>query len=294
MRQLIYFGLQPLLMTFAIGSFVAAPDSAWLFLVVLLIVQVVLGTAEHILPARPEWRIGAAEKTRNALLVYVLLIASILVAEFYDARLREPLEVLRVSLDLDFWPHHWPLVAQILLVFFASEFIWYWLHRAEHRWSILWRISGHGAHHAFKRLGALNFGLNHPLEYFLIVLPSALIELTFGVGIAAAGAAFLGVTQASIAHANLELNTRGIGLLFTTNRYHIRHHSAVLEESNTNYGCAAIVWDRLFGTFADSRIVEAGTGPTEPSLWEKFLMPIREPKDTQIAPNSASPAARQT
>ncbi|MEM7017490.1 MAG: sterol desaturase family protein, partial [Pseudomonadota bacterium] len=131
---------------------------------------------------------------------------------------------------------------------------------------------------------ALNFGLNHPVEYFFILLPAALVELTFGVGVAAAGAAIFGVTQTSIVHANIKLNTQWIGLLFTTNTYHICHHSAVLEESNTNYGCSAIIWDRVFGTFLDRQIVDAGTGPTEPTMWQKFLMPIRDPVDTEIAP----------
>jgi sterol desaturase/sphingolipid hydroxylase (fatty acid hydroxylase superfamily) len=52
-------------------------------------------------------------------------------------------------------------------------------------------------------------------------------------------------------HSNLDLDSKGIGWLFTTNGYHFRHHSRVFEESNTNYGCAAIVWDRVFGTFAE-------------------------------------------
>ena len=60
----------------------------------------------------------------------------------------------------------------------------------------------------------------------------------------------------------------------------------MLEESNTNYGCAAIVWDRVFGTFEDAATQETGTGPTEPSLWGKFLMPFVEPEDTSTAPNA--------
>jgi sterol desaturase/sphingolipid hydroxylase (fatty acid hydroxylase superfamily) len=187
---------------------------------------------------------------------------------------------------LDIWPHHWPILAQLLMVFFASEFIWYWMHRAEHRWTWVWRLSGHGVHHSFKKLNALNFGLNHPIEYFFIVLPSILVELIFGVGVAAAGASVLTVIQTSIVHSNINLNSRGIGWLFTTNRYHICHHSVDLDESNTNYGCSAIIWDRIFGTFLDTRISEAGTGPTEPSLWKKFLMPIKQPVDTAIAPDS--------
>ena len=96
---------------------------------------------------------------------------------------------------------------------------------------------------------------------------------------------FFGVALASIAHSNLDLNTKVIGWLFTTNRYHIHHHSMVLAESNTNYGCSAIVWDRLFRTFSDAETREAGTGPTEPSLWEKLIMPLRQPADTAIAPD---------
>ena len=107
-----------------------------------------------------------------------------------------------------------------------------------------------------------------------------------GTGAAAAGAAILTVTQASIAHANIALNTRWIGLLFTTNKYHICHHSVVLEESNTNYGCSAIIWDRVFKTFLDKTTGEAGTGATEPTMWGKFLMPFKEPEDTAIAPGS--------
>jgi sterol desaturase/sphingolipid hydroxylase (fatty acid hydroxylase superfamily) len=158
------------------------------------------------------------------------------------------------------------------------------MHRAEHRWTIAWRISGHGAHHAFKKLNAINFGANHPVELFWIVLPAVLVDLAFGVGAAAYGALLLTTTQTAIVHSNLRMNARGIGWLFTTNAWHIRHHSARLDESNTNYGCAAILWDRVFGTFADGGVIEAGIGPREPTLLEKLLMPFREPAGSVIAP----------
>ena len=122
----------------------------------------------------------------------------------------------------------------------------------------------------------------------MILLPTALLALLFGIDDPTEGASLLLLTVASVAHANLDLNSRVIGWLFTTNRHHIHHHSVVLEESNTNYGCAAIVWDRLFGTFADAQTAETGTGPTEPSLWAKFLMPFVEPEDTSTAPLARS------
>ena len=281
---LIYYGLQPLIMILALGYWMTDPASGAIYPMTLFCVHILLGVVEHYWPKRPDWVIHAKQKLLNIFLVLLLTSASVAVAGMYDELLREPLNQWRASVGMDIWPHTWPLLVQVFMVFFASEFIWYWMHRAEHRWAPVWRLSGHGAHHSFKKLNALNFGLNHPLELFFIVLPSALVELVFGVGLAAAGAGLLAVLLASIAHCNIHLNSRWIGLLFTTNKYHIHHHSAVLEESNTNFGCSAIVWDRLFGTFADAETEQTGTGPTEPTLWQKFVMPVKEPDDTAVAP----------
>jgi sterol desaturase/sphingolipid hydroxylase (fatty acid hydroxylase superfamily) len=284
LHRLLFYFLQPVLLVIVIGYWTLDPGREETYLLTVVFVQLVLGFTEHYFPARPGWLTDVREKTRNVVLVIVLSAIALTVAEVYRVWLANPLEAFRHSIGLDIWPHEWPLLAQLFLVFFSSELLWYWMHRSEHRWSLVWRLSGHGSHHSFKKLGALNFGLNHPVEYFFILLPSALVELTFGVGAATAGAAILMVSQASIVHANIAMNTRGIGLLFTTSKYHICHHSAVLEESNTNYGCSAIVWDRIFGTFLDKSIDEAGTGPTEPTMWEKFLMPFKQPADTAIAP----------
>jgi len=286
LHRALFYCLQPFLLIIVISNWCMEPTREQTYLITIVFVQLVLGFSEHYFAARPAWSTTAKEKTRNAALVIFLSAIAVTVAEIYNVWLASPLESLRHSVGLDIWPHDWPLLAQLFMVFFFSELLWYWMHRAEHRWGLVWRLSGHGFHHSFKKLGALNFGLNHPVEYFFIVLPSALVELTFGVGIAAAGAAILTVTQASIAHANIALNTQWIGLLFTTNKYHICHHSAVLKESNTNYGCSAIIWDRVFKTFLDKTIDEAGTGPTEPSMRGKFLMPFKEPEDTAIAPGS--------
>ena len=177
------------------------------------------------------------------------------------------------------------MAVQIPLAFFLSEFAWYWMHRAEHRFPWVWRSTGHAAHHSFQHLGAIHFSANHPFELGVLLLPMALVELLLGAGPAATGASVLLITNAGIAHTNLDLNTRGIGWLFTTNRYHQHHHSRVLEESNTNYGCAVILWDRLFGTFSDAPTLATGIGSTEPTLMEKALLPLREPDDTTVAPS---------
>lgn len=276
--------LHPALLAAVLLGWAAFPDADATLPLTLVGVQAVLGLLEMRFPARPEWAIGQSE-WGGRILAFVVLGAGIgLVEGIYHEFAAAPLASLRSAWHLDVWPHHWPAIVQIAMVFFGAELVWYWIHRAEHRFTWVWRASGHGAHHSFKRLGALNSGLNHPFEFGLLMLPTATIELLFGVGAPALGAAVLFATQASIAHANLTLAPPGIGWLLTTNRHHIHHHSVVLEESNTNYSCAAIVWDRLFGTFADADTRETGTGPSEPSMLEKLRMPFVEPADTATAP----------
>ncbi len=283
--MVIKYALQPALMVAVLAVWYFNREALWVYPMVILAVQVVLGTLEYWRPARLDWRQPVKEKLMLiAVYLVVFSFSAAVVVPIYAATLEPGLAQMRAAVGLDIWPSTWPILAQVFLAFFASEFIWYWFHRAEHRWFFIWRVSGHGAHHSFKHLSALNAGANHPLEMFVILVPAAIVELFFGAGLAVAGSAVLTVTLASIAHANIDLNHKVIGWLFTTNRFHIHHHSMVLDESNTNYGCAAIVWDRLFGTFSDADTAEAGTGPTEPTLWQKLLMPYREPQDTQIAP----------
>ena len=281
----IEYALQPVLLVTVLSLWYLNQESLTIYPLILIGVQVVLGIIEYQLPARPDWLLPAKEKTGVILLVvFIFFYSAMVAAPFYASTLDPALSDLRNQLGIDLWPHEWPMIPQVILAFFMSELIWYWFHRAEHRWPIVWRLSGHGAHHSFKNLGAINYGANHPLEYFVLLVPSAIVELLFGAGAAIGGAAILLVTQASIVHSNIPTNSKVIGWLLTTNRYHIHHHSLVLEESNTNYGCAVILWDRLFGTFSDKHTEETGIGPSEPNIWNKFLMPIREPTDSQISP----------
>ncbi len=285
--SLIKYCLQPAMIVGVLLIWYFNRGSPWLYPAIIFGVQLALGVLEYKWPARPDWVHDAPEKfTLVSVFVAMYVFGGAVAAPFYAEAIDPALSQIRERAGLDLWPSHWPLLAQALLAFFMSEFIWYWLHRAEHRWGWVWRITGHGSHHAFKKLGAVHAGANHPLEILLVLsLPATIIELLFGAGSAIGGSTLLLITQAYIAHSNLDLNTRVIGWLFTTNRYHIHHHSAVFEESNTNYGCAAIVWDRLFRTFRDAETLDTGIGPTQPSLWQIFIMPYREPEDIETSPS---------
>ena len=167
---------------------------------------------------------------------------------------------------------------------FSQRTAWYWVHRAEHQWSVVWRFSGHGAHHAFQKLGASELWFKPPSGVLLLAYACCLAGTDIRYRRAGLGCFFAVGLSASIAHCNVAMNSRVIGWLFTTNQYHICHHSLDLAESNTNFGCAAIVWDRMFGTFSDNRAVAVGSGPKEPSTWHKLMMPIKEYEVSDIAP----------
>ena len=240
---------------------------------------------EILIPARPGWQETFNAKLMVLGMVWIASMAGDLFEALFDESLFVWLSEVGESTGLHVWPDHWPVLAQALLLFFAYEFVNYWYHRAAHRWNWLWKASGHGTHHAFKSLTAINTMANHPIEALFLMLPRMLVGFVVGGEEVGLTVASLFAVTVFMAHCNLDLNSRIIGWFFTTNRYHIHHHSMVLDESNTNYGCSAIVWDRLFGTFSGASTLEAGTGPTEPTLWEKVVMPVREPADTAIAPD---------
>jgi sterol desaturase/sphingolipid hydroxylase (fatty acid hydroxylase superfamily) len=253
-----------------------ADDSATL--VTLATTVLVSMMLEQLVPAVPAWRLGPAATLRLAGLYLLTLIVSSVLIVGYGAVLPEALAGFRSSIGTAVWPTGWPVLAQALLLYFASDFIYYWIHRAIHRWPLLWRVSGHGFHHGFQNLHALNAGTNHPFELVTIALPLVLLAALFGApGEAVAAAGVLLLSNSALAHANVRMHTPLFSFFFTASDHHRRHHSVVFEESNTNYACNAILWDRLFGTYSRGPVLQTGIGPSQPALWRMFLLPFREP-----------------
>lgn len=259
----------------------------------LLLSLVAMEILERLVPAEPQWRQSGAEKFRLLgiyLLVFVLFGA---VIGSYEALLYPALEGFRLATGTALWPYGWPIVAQILVLYFASDLIYYWIHRGIHNSAFLWRLSGHGFHHAFHNLHAININAAHPFEVVFLALPMVLIAALFGAPPeAVAGASTLLAANATMAHANVSMETPVFNWFFTASNQHRRHHSQVFAESNTNYACNAILWDRLFGSYSEGAVRQTGIGPTQPGLWQMFLLPFREPRDADTV--SSRGDARRT
>jgi sterol desaturase/sphingolipid hydroxylase (fatty acid hydroxylase superfamily) len=121
----------------------------------------------------------------------------------------------------------------------------------------------------------------HPLEFLGLNLGAA-VALAF-LGASAEVVAVVVVFRlntAHLCHSNLPLVSGAWGWLFNTPEWHQLHHSCIYKESNTNFGCTVIIWDRLFGTFSGkSHIEQVGNGSGEKlSIVTQLLIPFKSDK----------------
>jgi sterol desaturase/sphingolipid hydroxylase (fatty acid hydroxylase superfamily) len=124
---------------------------------------------------------------------------------------------------------------------------------------------------------------NHPVDMlFLTVLAHLPLVILGAKGKDLMWAALIQSVVNLTSHANVRTRANLFGWFFATPDYHRIHHSAVLEEGKTNYGCRLLIWDRVFGTFrpraakADDLVI--GVEPVRPRTFrEELLDPFFRP-----------------
>ena len=278
--------MHPTLLLGSILIWYVIEDTEMATLVALLSAHLVLRLCEKLHPRYESWKQTSNEILTIIGITLVGIVLLTLVDGIYEEALSEPLQGFREILGIAIWPEHWPILIQIVLFYFSSEFILYWIHRSIHNYTFLWRLSGHAFHHSFKNLHAINFVTAHPLEIFFLVIPATLLSFLIGVpSETVLGGGLVLVVNASFAHANVKTNSKWLGLFFTNSAHHSLHHSAVFKQSNTNYSCNAIIFDRIFGTYSEGAVEQAGIGATEPGLAEKLMLPVRQPTNITTAPH---------
>lgn len=126
-------------------------------------------------------------------------------------------------------------------------------HVAMHRVPALWRL--HHVHHADRDLDVTSGLRFHPIEAALSMLWKAAIVFLLGVPLAAALAyEILLSTMALFTHANIRIPPfidRYLRWVMITPAMHQIHHSIIRAETDSNFGNALSVWDRLFRTYTD-------------------------------------------
>lgn len=161
-------------------------------------------------------------------------------------------------------------VAAIVLTLAARSLAGYALHRAAHRWQLLWRV--HKVHHCDAAVDLTTGLRHHPLELLYVASLVALLAAGLGLSpeaVAVYEAAAVGFSLWSHANAGLPpALDRALRLLVVTPAAHSVHHSAAQVETDSNYGEVFTFWDRLFGTYnrmspAQAATLRCGLGDAE-------------------------------
>ncbi|XP_063906985.1 alkylglycerol monooxygenase-like [Zophobas morio] len=148
-----------------------------------------------------------------------------------------------VELPWDHWVT-WYLAAV------GVDFCYYWVHRACHEVHILW--AQHQVHHSSEEFN-LAVGLRQSVFQgwcgFIFYLPLA---------VAIPPSHFVTHQQFNLLY-QFWIHTKSVRTLgplevvFNTPQHHRVHHGANIYCLDKNYGGVLIIWDRLFGTFAEER-----------------------------------------
>ena len=133
------------------------------------------------------------------------------------------------------------------VMFLCRDFVYYWIHRAEHTVKMLW--ASHMIHHSseeFTFTTAVRMPWMEALYKPLLALWAPLLGF-HPVAFAAMGALVLVAGQ--FQHTELLSRRTPLDLVFVTPSAHRVHHGSNAIYLDKNFGSMLIVWDRLFGTF---------------------------------------------
>lgn len=141
----------------------------------------------------------------------------------------------------------------IVFMFLASEFFFYIYHFTMHKVRWFWAI--HVTHHSSKNMNfstALrqNFLLDLNFGWVMWWIPLAIIGFDKNWALIAIE---LSLAYQFFLHTEM-VNRLGVfETIFNTPSHHRVHHGCKPEQIDRNFGGVLIIWDRLFGTFADER-----------------------------------------
>ncbi len=145
------------------------------------------------------------------------------------------------------WWDGWAGLALDLLLL---DFLIYWWHRANHVVPFLWRF--HEVHHLDTHLDTTSAVRFHFGEVLLSASARALVILALDFPLASVLVFEAVVLLAAIFHhSNLRLPAgleRVLSRVVITPGLHWVHHHAVRADTDSTYGTALSLWDRLFGT----------------------------------------------
>lgn len=146
-----------------------------------------------------------------------------------------------------------PIWLAVLISFVMLDFAIWLSHVASHKIPIFWRI--HRMHHSDVDIDVTTAIRFHPIEILLSMVWKYAVVLALGAP-AVAVLIFEIVLNggAMFNHSNFKLPLwvdKILRILIVTPDMHRVHHSAIGDETDSNYGFNLSIWDRVFKTYID-------------------------------------------
>ena len=138
-----------------------------------------------------------------------------------------------------------------VLAYVLYDFFYYWAHRAGHEVNFLW--AAHVVHHSsedFNLSTALRQSSTNTLFYWVFYVPMAVIGIPVQVFVTVA---LLSAIYGFWVHTRLIGKLGWFDRVFASPSNHRVHHGSNEYCLDKNYGFTFIIWDRLFGTYAEER-----------------------------------------
>jgi sterol desaturase/sphingolipid hydroxylase (fatty acid hydroxylase superfamily) len=154
-------------------------------------------------------------------------------------------------------PWSWPIAL------LAADFVYYWVHRLEHRSRLFW--AHHSVHHSstsFDLATSTRIAWVEPLLSWYGLIP--LVLLGFHPLQAVAATSILLLAQVWI-HTEKVGKLGALEGILNTPSAHRVHHGSNPEYLDANYGAVLMIWDRLYGTYVpeDGPVRYGLTSPIE-------------------------------
>ena len=142
-------------------------------------------------------------------------------------------------------------VAALLALFVLLDLLYYWYHYAAHHVRIMWAT--HAVHHSatrFNLTAAIRLGWTGPISgIVLFLMPLAFIGFH---PLAVIGVFGLNLLYQFLLHTAYAPRLGPLEWVLNTPTHHRVHHASNASCLDRNFGGVLIVWDRLFGTFAQA------------------------------------------
>ena len=138
-----------------------------------------------------------------------------------------------------------------VLTFVTIDFIYYWYHRCSHRVRFLWAV--HMNHHSSEEM---NFSVALRQAWFgpITKIPFFMLMPLIGFDpIITAAAGIISTLWGVLGHTQWIKRLGPLEYILVTPSSHRVHHGSNEEYIDKNYGNLLIIWDRIFGTFANEK-----------------------------------------